>query len=187
MDAQTLVAVIAAAIAAAGALLTSLQVREARRQTNLQQKLHEDAHQPYVWVDFRGASSSPRLMRIHIENSGPTVATDVRITIDPPLKASSDRFQVDQYHAFADAIPSLPPGRVMAYYYGRSDELLADEQVPRQHKIRITGMGPFGPMPTLEYVLSLEDLRHREAITPGTLHQIREAIDEVAKGVAKLS
>ena len=59
----------------------------AEQQTEIQMQLRKDAAQPYVWIDVRPDDMSDVLLNLVIGNSGPTVAQNVRATIDPPLDA----------------------------------------------------------------------------------------------------
>ncbi len=92
MDASAWVAVVAAVIALASVVVAVLQARSsaqqaraAQRQTELQQKALEEAAQPYVWADFRMDAEHGYVPMLVIANEGPTVATDVEVTFDPPL------------------------------------------------------------------------------------------------------
>jgi hypothetical protein len=88
VDAQTWVA-IAAAVIAVIALYFNAQytraadraVRSAEAQTKIQQQLRIDAAQPYIWVDVRPDDVTGTLLNLVIGNSGPTVATNVRVQI----------------------------------------------------------------------------------------------------------
>jgi hypothetical protein len=94
VNAETWVAVAAALIAAAALYFNWRSTRAAGRaaraaeeQTKVQQQLRIDAAQPYVWVDVRPDDATATLLNLVIGNSGPTVAVNVRVRVDPPLPA----------------------------------------------------------------------------------------------------
>jgi hypothetical protein len=80
VDAAAVVAIVAAVIAAAAALATFQQATSARQQTELQRQMRVDSTQSYVFVDFRMDKAQAALVSVHLENRGPTVATNVRLT-----------------------------------------------------------------------------------------------------------
>jgi hypothetical protein len=74
-------AVVAAVAAVVALVLTAITAKAARDQTKIQQELREDAAQPYVRTDDEHGV----VMKLVVGNSGPTIATDVKVTIEPPL------------------------------------------------------------------------------------------------------
>src|ERR1039457_6502232 len=66
---------------------------------------------PYVWVDVRADDATGTLVNLVIGNSGPTVATNLRVRIDPPLPTIDqlrDRAETAQAR-LADGIQSTAP------------------------------------------------------------------------------
>lgn len=89
----------------------------AEEQSEIQRQLRIDAAQPYVWVDVRPDDATSVTLNLVIGNSGPTVATNVRVMIDPRLPAIEqleDRAQTAQ-DLLAGGIKSLPPGRTLVW------------------------------------------------------------------------
>lgn len=84
------------------------QVREA-------QKTREEQAQPFVVVDFDRTEASRIHMDLVIVNTGTTLAKDVRVAFDPPLRSTLT--ERNQQYDLADAaiishgIPTMPPGR----------------------------------------------------------------------------
>jgi hypothetical protein len=153
----------------------------AEEQSKIQRQLRIDAAQPYVWVDVRPDEVTGVILNLLIGNSGPTVATNVRVTIDPPLRAIDQLH--DRAHAaqklLADGIKSLPPGRTYVWPLGQGFNILADTG-PQVHTVTIEAEGPFGTVSPQTYPLDLSNWRgvmHRPA---GSLHQIAEAIGKLA-------
>jgi len=153
----------------------------AEEQSQLQRQLRIDAAQPYIWVDVRPDEVTSVVLNLVIGNSGPTVATNARVLIDPPLPAIEqlqDRAQNAQ-SLLRDGIRSLPPGRTLVWPLGQGFSLLGGDG-PRLHTFTIEAEGPFGKVPTIVYPLDLSDWKgaiHRPA---GSLHQVTEAIEKLA-------
>lgn len=59
--------------------------KAAEAQAEIQLQIQIATAQPYVWVDVREDDSQGTLLDLVIGNSGPTVATNIRARIDPPL------------------------------------------------------------------------------------------------------
>jgi hypothetical protein len=184
VEATNIVGIVAAAIAAAAAWATFRQVQEAREQTRLQHQMRVDSVQPYIFADFRADKTQRALITVHLQNSGPTVGTNVRLTWKPELPTK---------HAIGGdgvaglppcVLPSMPPGRVMTWMLGKADELLNDDTVPRQYVVTVEADGPFGPAEPLTYTLSLDDMMHVLAIPGGSLHRIERAIVDAATTIA---
>jgi len=153
----------------------------AEEQSKIQRQLRIDAVQPYVWVDVRPDEVTSVILNLVVGNGGPTVATNVRVLIDPPLPAIEqvqDRAQTAQ-EVLANGITSLPPGRTLVWPLGQGFNILAGDG-PHVHTFTIEAEGPFGKVPSQAYPLDLSDWRgamHRPA---GSLHQVAKAIEELA-------
>ena len=193
MNAGTWVAIAAALIAIVAvyfnAQYTGAAARAARaaeEQTKIQQQLRVDAAQPYVWVDVRPDDVTGRLLNLVIGNSGPTIATNVRIKVDPPLPAIDqlkERAEAAQAR-LADGIKSVAPGRIFAWPLGQGFNLLKDSG-PQAHIFTVNADGPFGPMPPLTYLIDLADLRGT-LDRPSALHQLTQAVEDLAGKLGKL-
>ncbi|MGY1751561.1 hypothetical protein [Blastococcus sp. SYSU D01042] len=188
MDASAIVAVVAAGIslAALGASIYQArsardQVAESRAQTELQRQMHRDAAQPYVWADVVPDEGQGQLLKVIVENSGSTVARDVRVRFDPPL---TDQLRRDREHftGLDGGISALTPGRRMTWPLGVAHKLMADE-IGGAHTVVVDAVGPFGPVEQLRYTIDLSQWREGSAVPPGTLHEVRNAITDVAKAL----
>ncbi len=151
----------------------------AEEQSEIQRQLRIDAAQPYVWVDVRPDEVTSVILNLIIGNSGPTVATNVRVMIDPPLPAIDqlqERAQTAQ-ELLADGIKSLPPGRTLVWPLGQGFGILTGTG-PHVHTFTIEAEGPFGRLPSQAYPLDLSDWRGgaqtRRQPSPGG-HGDREA------------
>ncbi|WJJ14470.1 hypothetical protein P9990_25075 (plasmid) [Prescottella equi] len=189
MSAETIsaVAAAAAAVIACGALyFTGVQARTAKRQTELQRRISEDAAQPYVWADFRLDPRHGQLFQFVVKNEGPTVATDVQLHIDPPLQADwmlggSEKKQGPHEQGYR--FSSLPPGREMVWNLAS----VFDFKESTDHKkftVKIEVNGPYGPVEHT-YILNIDDYRSGAATAPGTLLGIQRAVEKITTTLDK--
>lgn len=187
------VAAVLAAVIAAGALwytrvatqAAQRQVVAAEQQMQLQRQLRIDSAQPYVWVDIRPSDEHGHLLMLYVGNSGPTVATHVKVTFDPtidlPGRPSRHREAVEQ---LASGLSALPPGRVMQWHLGASHQQIPAAD-PSGYKVRIEGRGPFGPLEPLEYRINLTEFHWTLGTAPGTLYGVAVALDKSADKLVK--
>lgn len=182
--AETWVAFGAAGVALVALYFTGLAAKAARDQTKIQHQVRIDGAQPYVWADIRPETGQAGLLRLEVGNSGPTVATNVRITTSVPLPASGQRFEekarIVERRLAGDGIRSLAPGRVLAWTLGVTHQVVAVEGNP-PCVFTIDADGPFGPLETLTYAVDMDDLRQTDARAVGSLHLVRESIDGLTK------
>lgn len=181
--AETWVAFGAAGVAFVALYFTGIAAKAARDQTKIQRQLRIDAAQPYVWADIRPETGQAGVLRLEVGNSGPTVATNVRITTSVPLPASGQRFEEKARiveRRLAGGIESLAPGRVLAWTLGVAHEVVAVEGLP-PCVFTINADGPFGALETLSYAVDMDDLRQTDARAVGSLHLVKESIDGLTK------
>lgn len=177
MNAETVVAVVAAVIALFATAVSAWQVHLMREQTKIQQRVAEESVQPYVWVDIQPSDTQGVSMHFVIGNSGPTVATDVRVSLSSPIEGRSPlwgQVQDRLKHGFS----SLAPGRTVRWPISRAADLVeSEESQPRT--IRIEYIGPYGPVGPIEYVIDLADYRESLDDPFGSLHMVRKEIEEL--------
>jgi hypothetical protein len=165
---------------------TGMAARAAHQQTTLQRHVHEETMSPYVWADIRPDDQQGQMFVLIVGNSGPTVAQDVTVCIEPPFEgADGGRYWSEAQSQLAQGVASLPPGRVMSWNLGVAFKVLERTDRP-EHKITIDGRGPYGPLPTLTYRVRAGDIRHGRATPSGTLHGVTESIVGVSEAVTKL-
>lgn len=159
------------------------QAEAAVRQTELQERVHHDSKQPYIWADFRPDLTQGSLIRLVVRNEGPTVAEDVRVVFDPPLQGVGiTRDLTSVHHQLANGLRSLPPGREMIWNFAMGHKLFeAGSEVPRQYRVTITGRGPYGEMQPAEYELDLDDMSAMAAPAYGSLKGITDAINKLER------
>lgn len=183
---------LAVALATLGTVLTGLGVwiarsaaKAATEQVALQRELAQSAAQPYVWADVRSSPDHGWSLELVVGNSGPTVATDVRVTFDPPLPVSRVRDESAALTAaaldrLAAGLNSIGPSRQLVWTLGSGAELLASAE-PQPRTVSILAVGPFGPVQPLTYVLDLSDFRESDDNPAGTLHLLTRAVEKGLK------
>lgn len=176
-------------LTAIGTGLTGLGAWTAKQQVTLQRTLAEQSAQPYVWADVRGSERNTARLEVVVGNSGDTVATDVRVKFDPPLKVDCQVEDADGLTRAAlvrleKGLNSLAPGKVLHWHLGRAPDLLT-EKGPQPHVVTVDARGPFGPLPTLEYVVDLSDFRETADQPSGSIHQLTEAVEGAIKEIGR--
>jgi len=200
MDAGDWVAAGAAAVAVVALVFTALQARSARdqaraakeqveigkRQTEMQEQLHRDQQQPYVWVDYRIDPVSYWLVDLVIKNEGPTTARNVRITLDPMFGRAKNLADMDlaSLPGFVDGFSALPPGREMRWSLGSHTDIY-DQGVLTRHQVKISFDGPFGPVEPYVYTLSYDDMKFSALRDPGHIGQVAKELKEIKRHVEK--
>jgi hypothetical protein len=180
MDSASWIAAISAIAAFIALFFIRQQATAALAQTKLQQQMRQDQAQPYVWADIRPSEQSQHLMLLVLRNEGPTVATDVEVTFDPPLPDLIKNGEPTRAYRIA----GMPPGRTMSWSLGMSPEWLNGAE-PKRFTVTVTAGSSFGAVPTLSYMLDVDEYRQASATPPGTLHGITQQLKEVNKTLKK--
>lgn len=156
----------------------------AEAQTEIQRQIQIAAAQPYIWADVREDDNQGVLLDLLIGNSGPTVANNVRLRIDPPLPTHRQLEETTkaQQRLAEQGISSLPPGAVIRWHLGPGFDLIQPDGQQR-HEITITADGPFGPTPQLTYVVDLANLRGQPVHPQGSLHLLTKAVEQLTKKI----
>lgn len=167
--------------------IQELAARTAEEQTEIQRQLRIDAAQPYVWVDIRPDDAQGTLLNLVIGNSGPTVAENVRVVVDPSLpmiEHFGERVGLAQTR-LAEGIRSLAPGRTLVWRLGQAFKLLGGEG-PLAHTFTVTADGPFGPVPEVTYVVDISELRGAADQPAGSLHELTRTVKDVVKRLDRI-
>lgn len=178
----------AAVLVALSALpFTVRAANAARHQTAIQRQLREEAAQPYVWADVRPSDEHGQLLLLVVGNSGPTVATNVRVLVDGRLEGGGGNSRGAEARAvLAEGITALAPGRTMTWNLGLPWEFMKDDE-PNSLDFTIEAEGPFGRVPTLRYTVDVDNIGSILAVPPGTLHGVAEAIKGLKKAITEES
>ncbi|WP_232547482.1 hypothetical protein [Propioniciclava soli] len=157
--------------------------RLAGRQLEAGVSATEQALQPYLWADLRPRADGILLV-LHIGNSGPTVATRVRVRFDPPLAELAEEDRRDRMkmteEALSNGLASLTPGRTMEWTLGPAGVLVPADKPAPSVRVTIDADGPYGALPTLVYVIDLEQVKYSSGRGEG-LGMIERAINLVAQ------
>lgn len=156
----------------------------AETQADIQRQIQVAVAQPYVWVDIREDESQGVFLDLLIGNRGPSVATNVRARIDPPLpthRQLEESARALQWLA-EEGISALPPGSIIRWHLGPGFDLIRANGKQR-HEITITADGPFGPVPELTYVVDLANLRGQPVHPQGSLHLLTKAVEHLTKKI----
>lgn len=194
------VAAIAAAIASwaavAVALIAILPARRSAKaseeQTDIQRELARQSAQPYVWADIQLDRQQGALIHLVVGNSGPTVARNVRVTIDPPLPVQSSDTSCTEVvqrvqRRLQEGILSLAPGRMLSWQIGLGRELLKNENNTTVYKVCVNADGPYGPMAPNQTEIRLTDWCESNDAPDGSLHHIRKEIGKLVRAVENMS
>lgn len=179
--------IISAIAAVTAAIAASRSALLAGRQIENQQGQFESSMQPYVWADIRPRDEDGQVLVLVVGNSGPTVATRVRIHVDAdvphaPRHRATIQTALDRFNS---GHASLPPGRTHAWGLGTGTEILHDPDADLRLTVTITGDGPHGPMEPLVYPIDLNDWRETAMHAQGSLYRIEKAINDQGKAMAK--
>lgn len=109
---STRASVQSAAASAQAAKAAERAASAAEAQTEIQEKIRVAAARPYIWVDVREDDGQGMLLDLVIGNSGPSVATNVRALIDPPLPTHPQLEEaIKAQQQLAEGISVLHPER----------------------------------------------------------------------------
>jgi hypothetical protein len=164
MDASTIIALIALVISVPTAVTTFVyshrQTAAAARANALTEKSQREQAEPYVIVDIRSRVPGSSLLVFSIENIGPTLARDVRITVDPPLRTTQgEEHDATLNRAITRKIPTLPPKRTLLFNLDAGFKFFKSD-LPLLYTVTVDACGPFGKVDTLTYVIDLEVQRN---------------------------
>lgn len=189
MEPNTVAAIVAAIAAFAAAVAAFVALKPAQRaaraaedQTAIQQDLKEQSAQPYVWADIQPDMQQGTMLHLVLGNSGPTMARNVRIIIDPPIPDHpkySGKTAIAQKRS-SDGILSLAPGRTIRWSLGRGFDLLEEEDDQTIYSLRVSADGPYGALEPVVFEIRPSDWREARDAPDGNLHFVRKAIENLA-------
>lgn len=162
----------------------------AEEQTTIQNAIRRSSAEPLLYVDLRPDQRSGRILRLVVGNSGPTVATNVQVTFDPPLAKTI--MQLDSIHlgeeALRDGLASLPPGREVVWAGGAvGDIFIQNADSPLSWVVTINANGPLGSLEPVTYTLDLKGLAQSTTAPTGTLFGVTQELKEVQKQLKALT
>ncbi|GCD33700.1 hypothetical protein OEIGOIKO_01423 [Streptomyces chrestomyceticus JCM 4735] len=136
------------------------QAEAAKKANELTEKAQQEQVQPYVVADIRERVPGSQLVVFSIENTGPTMARDVKVSVDPPLRSTLGGESDQKLNAAVTReIPVLPPKRQLIFMLDVGHRLFASD-LPRRYTVVVQAKGPFGAVEPLTYTIDLDVLRH---------------------------
>lgn len=162
---------VTAVIAVAAAIFAWLQVREARRSREAQT-------QPFVVVDIEPGRVWMNWLTLVIENVGPTLAKEVKVTFDPPLTTTVKDNLLPDSTLLLEGIAALPPGRRVETLFDLSHDRL-QQGLPMRYRVTVSFLDFRGrAQESLPYDIDLSYLYDLEKIGEKNVHDL---VNEVAK------
>lgn len=166
----------------AAAMAAFLSIRFTRRaadaaqsQTELQAQVAANAQLPALWADIRPHPDHRQIICLFLGNSGPTVARNVHLTVDPPVVPGAQALSCAEAQQVAAAgIAALPPGRVMVWWLGVGHELLDAPGQPEDVTLSLEGIAGDGTVLTDEFTVRLSDFR----LTSASAGNLEELVQE---------
>jgi hypothetical protein len=140
-------------------LLKQLAQAEEAQQAN--RRAQQDTLQPMVVVDIVPAPNDRGVMMLVIENIGPSVARNVRISVSPPLSRSLDRpgsKSVNDWHVFTRGIRTMPPRHRMEFFFDVGFQRFTSG-VLNEYIFTVDAEGPFGSIPQMTFEIDLNAMR----------------------------
>lgn len=145
--------------------------------------------QPYVWADLRPRDDGQMLVFV-VGNSGPTVATDVLVALDPPLADIVPEGRRDRARLVSDRLTqglrSIAPGRTFMWNLDVGSTFFSDgdDNPVADLTVTITATGPAGQLNPVDYVIALEDLRHQASRAAGAA-LLEQPLRRIADALSK--
>ncbi|MFJ8720951.1 hypothetical protein [Streptomyces sp. NPDC093269] len=189
---ETVIAFAALVLSVPSAIVTFIyshqQTKAAARANALTERAQREQSEPYVIADIRERVPGSQLLAFVIENTGPTMARDVELTINPPLQTTlGDETAAKLNEAVTRKIPVLPPRRQLMFLMDVGNKLF-NSDLPRLYTVIIKSAGPFGPVEPLTYTIDLDVLKNtllnRESLEWST-HIMAEEAQKARKAQEK--
>jgi hypothetical protein len=142
---------------------------------------------PFVVANFEPSPGSHNYVDLVIENIGTTIATNVTIEFDPPLKAAdkAERFELSKSPLLTQGIPMMPPGMRVS---GLFDSLPArkDSDLPMKYSATLK-FSDFRrkPQEPLKYLLDLNFRNSLPQLAQYGLHDAAKALRGMEQSMIK--
>jgi hypothetical protein len=168
---------------AAQAVLLAGAFFVAYRQLNEARSMRVAQARPYVVVSLQLDASSPQLILLVVENLGHTVAHDVKITIDPPLRTTFDDGRGNDWGPLSEGIPTLVPGQRMTHFVESALQRASRPDLPSRSVATVTCRSDFGKPDGLNesFILDFDVWKNTHYVRRRTIHDVGESLDTIAK------
>lgn len=149
-------------------------------QLALQLEAQRAAQQPYVWADIRVDDEQGDILLLVVGNSGPTVATDVHVDLDPPIRTENAGLSraEEAHQALNRGLRSIAPGRQIVWSLGVRHQAWKEVQ-GLNTVITVSANGPHGSLMKLTYDVAFDDLGGTRATPPGNFRGVTRAVDRL--------
>lgn len=178
---------VADCVAAFGAMGTFgvavIAARAAFRQVREARALREEQARPFVVVDFALNPTTSFFFDIVVKNIGATLASNVKITFDPPIASTLDSSEqpIGEWSWFHEGFPSIPPGKEYRAMFDTAPDRLERTDLPRRYDVTVEFDGPSGRETPLKQTLDLDVYHNGSSIDRYSTHHIAMALRAIAK------
>ncbi|MDO5618203.1 hypothetical protein [Kocuria sp.] len=177
--ASVIVAALSARAAFVSAREAKAQTEHAKRTLEIQVQQREEQAQPYVWADLVPSDVTRGALELQVGNSGPTVATDVRVRFDPDPNVAHES-GCHGIRQLREGLPSIAPGHIFRWRLGGAAEVVGPDE-PRPMSVTVSAVGPYGPVPDLVYIIDLAAIGETTVQPMGSLYSLTEAVNKLSK------
>lgn len=185
-----LIAGLAALISIVAARYSRQQAQVARGQLKLAEIVRKEQNEPYVVVDIQPADQATQALMLVIENIGTTVARDVRIRFDPPLKTAREITlgkPIRDAKILTHGIPLLPPKRRIELWFDNIADLV-EKSLPMIYEAIVDVVGPDGqPIEQMRYTIDLEVLRGVGHVSEKSMHHAVQELEKLNKKMSLIT
>lgn len=151
-----------------------------------------DRSRPVLSAELLPVVLSKGTSEFIVQNVGPSVAKDVKVTFDPPITEDVGQVAAFLARRYSRTIPTMSPGRRLSNIYSHwvgdgSDELA--EPVPKEFAVAITYSDAHGRKYKDRYELTIQTLRNETVSWPANtddkalVKRQVQALEAVARGV----
>jgi hypothetical protein len=191
MDASAWIALIAVIVALGALGVTLWSARSAARsadtaeeRTKLQQKIHIDSTQLYVWASIVPDEKQGQMLKLVVSNEGPTVATNIKVVFDPRPVPSGEQTDTAKFAAvlahLESGLSSLPPRHRVEWLFDMAMDFFATD-AERSTSVTVDCEGPYGPCTQNSFLVQLGDVEGVNDWPMGTLHLVEKRLIEMTK------
>lgn len=159
----------------------------ARGQVQLARQTREDQSRPFVVVDFESSVVWLNVINLVVANVGQTLARDVKLTFDPPLRSSQDKseqFALQDSALITEGISAMPPGRRIETLFDLSHERINTE-LPMRYRVTVECADAHGrKQAPLTYDLDLSTGYRLRRVAVRGAHDAAEALRSIDRRLA---
>jgi hypothetical protein len=124
------------------------------KQVNEATQLRTSQVRPFVIVDIEPGFA----LYLVVENIGPTLARDVKITFEPEIASSVNEHLVSETPLLRDGIRNLPPSRKHRIFFDAFSQRNERDDLPTSYEVKVTYSNEKQKSYTESYVLDLRSL-----------------------------